>query len=72
MVMSIIHVHMNFSKHFDKTGVRDIGRRSFSIRAGGRILGTGRTSTHFHRAGTVPSRKLLLNITQTGGARMAA
>ena len=68
MVMSIIHVQMNF----DKTGVRDIGRRSFSISPGGRILGSGRTSAHFHRAGTVPSRKLLLNIAQTGGAMMVA
>ena len=72
MVMSIIHVRMNFSKHFDKTGVRDIGRRSVSISAGGRILGTGRTSAHFHRAGKVPSRRLLLNIAQTRGARMVA
>ena len=63
---------MDFSKQFDKIGVRDIGRRSLSISAGGRILGTGRTSAHFHRAGTVPSRRLLLNIAQTGGARMAA
>ena len=70
MVISIIHVHMNFSKHFD--GVRDIGRRSLSINTGGRILGTGRTSAHFHRAGTVLSRRLLLNIAQIGGARMVA
>ena len=71
--MSIIHVYRNFSKHSDKTGVRDVGRRSLSISAGGQILDIGRTSAHFHRAGTVPSgRLLLLNIAHTGVARMVA
>ena len=45
---------------------------SLWISVGGIALGIGRMSAHFHSMGTVPSRRLLLKIAQTGGARMVA
>ena len=70
--MPIIQSQMAFSRHFDKTDVREIGRKSLWMSVGGLTLGIGRMSAHFHSMGTVPSRILLLKIAQTGGARMVA
>ena len=50
---------MNFSRRFNKTGVREIGRKSLWMRVGGLTLVIGQMSAHFHSMGTVPSRKLL-------------
>ena len=63
---------MNFSSQFDKTSVREIGRKSLWMSVGGLTLGIGRMSALFHSMGTVPSCRLLLKIAQTGGARMVA
>ena len=72
LAMSVIQSQMNFSRHFDKTGVREIGRKSLWMSVGGLTLGTGQMSAHFHSMGTVPSCRPLLKIAQTGGARMVA
>ena len=72
LAMSDIQSQKNFSSYFDKTGVSEIGRKSLWMSVGGLTLGIGRMSAHFHSMGTVPSRKLLLKIAQTGGAGMVA
>ena len=70
--MSVIQSQINFSRHIDKTGFREIGRKSLWMSIGGLTLGIGRMSAHFHSMGTVLSCRLLLKIAQTGGARMVA
>jgi len=49
-----------------------MGRRSESIDLGFGTLGSGITSAHFQRTGTVPCLILVLKMEQTGFARIGA
>ena len=69
LAVSIIQEGMNFSRHLESTGVREIGLRSVSSFVGGLTLGRGTMSTSFHTLGIQPSWRLLLKIAQTGLAK---
>ena len=62
---------MKYSVTLERTGVREIGRKSFSIVLGWETLGTAHTSTSFHTGGTrsCPTRDVFV-IAAAGAARM--
>ena len=62
------HFRTNDSNTLLTIGVKDMGRRSFSIDVGGCFLGKGTTVAFFHRLGRIPSRRELLNIAASGPA----
>ena len=61
---------MKSSVTLERTGVREIGRKSVSILLGWETLGTAHTSASFHIGGTRRCLRDVFAIAAAGAARM--